>query len=384
MATNIDLFLSRPRIILKYLGIWMPPEKYVILLTMYKCLVMFTQFSFILFEFVYVAVVWGDIDEVSEASYLLFTQASVCYKTTVFMMNKENLKDLLRFMVVDTFAPQSVEHENENNKNLCAVFLTSAITTCTLWAIMPLFDTAETRFFPFKIWMPVDPEKSPHYEIGYVYQMISIYISALLFFAVDSTALSMIIFGCAELEIIIDKVKKLQSIPMSMRLKEDVCKQMENENNKLLNECIQQHQAVVKFIEMVENTYHANIFFQLSGTVGIICIIGLRITITEPSSVQFYSMLNYMVTMLSQLFLYCWCGNELTTKSQELREYLYLCPWYDQNAKFRRSLIIVMERMKRPIIFRAGHYIPLSRPTFVSILRSSYSYFAVLNQTKNK
>ncbi|XP_045502920.1 uncharacterized protein LOC123699915 [Colias croceus] len=390
MATNIDLFLGRPRIILKYLGIWMPPEKYIILLNIYKCLVMFTQFSFILFEFVYVAVVWGDIDEVSEASYLLFTQASVCYKTTVFMMNKENLKDLLRCMVVDTFAPQSVDHEKilsskaKTIKNLCAVFLTSAITTCTLWAIMPLFDTAETRFFPFKIWMPVDPEKSPHYEIGYFYQMISIYISALLFFAVDSTALSMIIFGCAELEIIIDKVKKLQSIPMTIRLKKDVCKQMENENNKLLNECIQQHQAVVKFIEMVENTYHANIFFQLSGTVGIICIIGLRITIVKPSSVQFYSMLNYMVTMLSQLFLYCWCGNELTTKSQELREYLYLCPWYDQNAKFRRSLIIVMERMKRPIIFRAGHYIPLSRPTFVSILRSSYSYFAVLNQTKNK
>ncbi|XP_047509913.1 LOW QUALITY PROTEIN: odorant receptor 49b-like [Pieris napi] len=230
--------------------------------------------------------------------------------------------------------------------------------------------------------MPINTEKSPHYEIGYLYQVISIYISALLFCAVDSSTLSMIMFGCAELEIIIDKIQKIRDIPISRVNKSD-CRKRLTENNKLFMECVRHHQCVVKFIELVEDTYHANIFFQLSGSVGIICIIGLRIVMTEPSSVQFYSMLNYMLTILSQLFLYCWCGNELTSMSQNLREFLYLCPWYEQNIPhFRRSLIIAMERMKRPIIFKAGRYIPLSRPTFVSILRSSYSYFAVLNQTK--
>ncbi|XP_045527666.1 odorant receptor 43a-like [Pieris brassicae] len=388
MITNTDMFLGRPRFILHYLGIWLPPEEYKLLRNIYKFLVMFTQFSFIFLEFIYIAVVWGNIDKVSEASYLLFTQASVCYKTTVFMMNKNNLKKLIKFMEVGIFAPQTIGHEKilaaqaRKIRNLSAVFLTSAITTCTLWALMPLFDTAETRFFPFKIWMPINTEKSPHYEIGYLYQVISIYISALLFCAVDSSTLSMIMFGCAELEIIIDKIQKIRDIPIS-RINESDCRKRLTENNKLFNECVRHHQCVVKFIELVEDTYHANIFFQLSGSVGIICIIGLRIVITEPSSVQFYSMLNYMLTILSQLFLYCWCGNELTSMSQNLREFLYLCPWYDQNIQFRRSLIIAMERMKRPIIFKAGRYIPLSRPTFISILRSSYSYFAVLNQTKN-
>lgn len=58
--------------------------------------------------------------------------------------------------------------------------------------------------------MPFTPEKSPHYELGYVYQMMSIYISALLFIAVDSVALSMIMFGCAQLDIIVDKLGKVQ------------------------------------------------------------------------------------------------------------------------------------------------------------------------------
>lgn len=57
--------------------------------------------------------------------------------------------------------------------------------------------------------MPFTPEHSPNYELGYVYQMMSIYISAFLFIGVDSVALSMLMFGCAQLDIIVDKLDKV-------------------------------------------------------------------------------------------------------------------------------------------------------------------------------
>lgn len=57
--------------------------------------------------------------------------------------------------------------------------------------------------------MPVTPEKSPSYELGYLYQMCAIYISAFLFIAIDSVALSMIMFGCAQLEIVMDKLEQV-------------------------------------------------------------------------------------------------------------------------------------------------------------------------------
>nr|QZH55137.1 odorant receptor 41 [Achelura yunnanensis] len=382
---NVDLYLSRPRNIMRFFGVWLPPKNYVKSNIIYMLIVMMTQYSFVLFEFIYISDVWGDLDEVSEASYLLFTQASVCYKSTVFLINKNKLMSLLEMMELEIFAPQNSEHQkllreqSQKIKHLCMFFLTSAITTCTLWAMIPLFDDAGSRSFPFKIWMPIDPQRSPHYEIGYVYQMITIYISAFLFIGVDSTTLSMIMFGCAQLEIIMEKVRQVHPMPNS-NLKPNERKQLIEERSTLFIECIKHHQEVVKYIEKVEDTYHANIFFQLSGTVGIVCIIGFRISIVDRSSVQFYSMVNYMVTMLSQLFLYCWCGNELTIRSQKLREVLYQTPWYELDVKFGRLLWVAMQRMKRPIIFKAGHYIALSRPTFVSILRSSYSYFAVLNQ----
>ncbi|CAG9112487.1 unnamed protein product [Plutella xylostella] len=342
MTIDIEvLYLKLPKNIMTFFGVWLPPKRHIILHNIYMLLVMVSQYSFLLFEFIYLFDVLDDLEAASEASYLLFTQASLCYKTTVFLVNKRHLIELLELMRCEMFAPETEVHEKFLSvlavriRRLCLFFMTSALTTCTLWAMIPLFDNQGRRSFPFRIWMPVTPERSPQYQfgylyqvaaiyisaflfiavdsLGYLYQVAAIYISAFLFIAVDSVAVCMIMFGCAELDIIMDKVTKV-----------------------------------------------------------------------SPDSVQFFSMCNYMVTMLSQLFLYCWCGHELTIRSEKLREVVYQCPWYQQGTKFNRLLWITMERMKKPIIFKAGHYIPLSRQTFIAILRSSYSYFAVLNQANSK
>lgn len=121
MKSNIEIFLSRPMWILKILSIWLRLEKPVFLYYTTQAVVLFTQYSFLIFEFMYIVFVWGDIDEVSEASYLFFTQASVCYKVAVFVLHKKNLKSLLDFMMVDTFAPQSTVH-SECVKQLTYLF----------------------------------------------------------------------------------------------------------------------------------------------------------------------------------------------------------------------------------------------------------------------
>ncbi|XP_048478062.1 odorant receptor Or1 [Plutella xylostella] len=391
MTVDIEaLYLKLPKNIMSFFGVWLPPKRHIILHNIYMLIIMVSQYSFLLFEFIYLFDVLDDLEAASEASYLLFTQASLCYKTTVFLVNKRHLIELLELMRCEMFAPETEVHEKFLSllavriPRLCLFFMTSALTTCTLWAMIPLFDNQGRRSFPFRIWMPVTPERSPQYQLGYLYQVAAIYISAFLFIAVDSVAVCMIMFGCAELDIIMDKVTKLQKVPLSAKLKHTERTELLDKNYKLFVDCIRHHQGVIEFMVKVENNFHANIFFQLSGSVAIICITGLRISIVSPDSVQFFSMCNYMVTMLSQLFLYCWCGHELTIRSEKLREVVYQCPWYQQGTRFKRLLWITMERMKKPIIFKAGHYIPLSRQTFIAILRSSYSYFAVLNQANSK
>ncbi|KAF9805440.1 hypothetical protein SFRURICE_019608 [Spodoptera frugiperda] len=255
------------------------------------------------------------------------------------------LKELLRLMDAEVFKPENDVHEKllelqaARIKRLLLAFMVSSQITCGMWALKPLFDDAD-RKFPFDMWMPVSPEDAMQYYIGYAFQLGTICISAYMYFGVDSVTFSSVIFGCAQIDIIKEKLMSL-----------------------------------------VENAYHPYLLFQLIGSVGIICMSALRILVVDWRSMQFFSILTYLSVMISQLFVCCWCGHELTATSEDLHRVLYKCYWYEQDVKFKRELCFAMMRISRPLVLRAGHYIILSRQTFVAILRMSYSYFAVLNQT---
>ena len=111
MVSSEDLFLNRAKFVMKYLGVWVPVENGSVFRTGYRAFMMTLQYLFLIFQIIYIIQVWGDLDAVSQASYLLFTQACLCLKVTVFQMNMEMLKELLRLMDSDIFRPENVIHE---------------------------------------------------------------------------------------------------------------------------------------------------------------------------------------------------------------------------------------------------------------------------------
>ncbi|KAJ2942069.1 hypothetical protein O0L34_g10986 [Tuta absoluta] len=382
-----DLYLNRAKFVMQFLGVWVPADDETIIHKVYRIFMMSLQYMFLLFQIIYIIQVWGDLEAVSQASYLLFTQACLCFKVTVFQVNMGMLRDLLSRMNGDTFKPQALAHEKilkyqaARIKRLLLAFMVSSQTTCGLWALKPLFDDAGSRKFPFDMWMPVRPEQSPHYHVGYAFQLMTICMSAYMYFGVDSVALSMVIFGCAQIDIVKDKIMKIKS-PLSKDIARKDVKNVQDDNYKKLVECIVQHQAVISFTKLVEKAYHTYLVFQLTGSVGLICMSALRILVVDWKSMQFFSILTYLSVMISMLYVCCWCGHELTATSEDFHRVLYKCSWYEQDIRFKRALAFVLMRVNRPMVLRAGHYIPLSRQTFVAILRMSYSYFAVLKQTK--
>ncbi|XP_028034752.1 odorant receptor Or1-like [Bombyx mandarina] len=380
-----DLYLNRAKFVMKYLGVWVPPENENFARKFYKVFMMSLQHLFLFFQTIYIVEVWGDLEAVSQASYLLFTQACLCFKITVFQLNMNKLKELLKLMNGYVFQPKNIIQQNIIKvqairiKRLLFAFMISSQLTCGMWALKPLFDDVGSRKFPFDMWMPVSPERSPHYHLGYSFQLVTICMSAYMYFGVDSVAFSSVIFGCAQIGVIKDKIMSIK--PLGIYKSHKTYTKISRYNRKTLIECVKHHQAVISFTELVEDTYNSYLLFQLVGSVGIICMSALRILVVDWRSVQFFSILCYLSVMISQLFVCCWCGHELSATSEDLHTILYNCAWYDQDVKFKRDLNFMMARARRPILLRAGYYISLSRQSFVSILRMSYSYFAVLNQT---
>nr|XP_021203667.1 olfactory receptor 10 isoform X2 [Bombyx mori]XP_037873407.1 olfactory receptor 10 isoform X2 [Bombyx mori] len=343
MRTNAKSFLFVPSKVLTLCGVW-PVEKTSIFSLIYRSIMLSSQFCFLVFNGIYIGLMWGDLKAVSDALYMFFTQTTCCSKAIGFYFNFMKIKRIVASMDDVLFTAMSIEDQA----------------------------------------VPTDISKSPNYEITFVVELWMMVISAALFMSVDTITVATMMFSCAQLDIIMKKTQQIQEIPLSPDLSSRNRSELHEKNNGILIDCIKQHQAIVRFSELCEGTFQVHSFFHLGGIVFMICVIGFRMAGESPVSAQFWAALSYLVIILGQLYLYCWCANELTTKSEQLRDKLYLTPWYDQDVKFKRNLCIAMECMAKALTFRAGSYIPLSRAMFVSILRSSYSYFAFLNQANEQ
>ncbi|KAJ8958596.1 hypothetical protein NQ318_016317 [Aromia moschata] len=102
------------------------------------------------------------------------------------------------------------------------------------------------------------------------------------------------------------------------------------------------------------------------------------------ASIQFWMAALFFFALVLEVGIYCWYGHKVMIKSREVGDACYMTNWYEADVKIQKILFIIMERSKRPIQFTAGGFFTLSLPTLTKILRTAYSYFALLQHTYGK
>ncbi|KAJ8927429.1 hypothetical protein NQ314_020099 [Rhamnusium bicolor] len=89
-----------------------------------------------------------------------------------------------------------------------------------------------------------------------------------------------------------------------------------------------------------------------------------------------------LAQVTATLFILCSCLYLVST-ADKLSFYIWQCDWLTADNDFKKSMILTMARAKRPLYMTAGNFAPLTLPTFVSIIKGSYSFFAVIKNTSD-
>lgn len=105
---------------------------------------------------------------------------------------------------------------------------------------------------------------------------------------------------------------------------------------------------------------------------------------TNPASFDAVSIYIFILVILGQIFFYCYFGTLLFQevslrslkfiiigfffKNNTLNEAIYLSRWYEYDVKCRKSLIILMERSKRPMVVTAGKITTVTIATFMEVI----------------
>ncbi|XP_075970372.1 odorant receptor 88a [Anticarsia gemmatalis] len=145
---------------------------------------------------------------------------------------------------------------------------------------------------------------------------------------------------------------------------------------------VQRFETLAWYTKEIDEIFNPAMSFQFFTSSMSLCMVVYRLSSTPVGTVPFVFLIVLILIYSTQVFLYCYFGNLVQYESQSLLDSVYLSDWVSVSPKFRRLLLIAMQRWSRTLAPRIAGIIPLSLNTFVSILKSAYSLYAVLG-TRN-
>ncbi|XP_059048274.1 odorant receptor 46a-like [Achroia grisella] len=147
---------------------------------------------------------------------------------------------------------------------------------------------------------------------------------------------------------------------------------------------VKKYDQIVWFTRKVNSVFNIALSIQFVSMTGCCCFLIYVMSIVYRLSVPFIFILILIIMYQVQLFLYCYYGSLVEFESQSVCSSVYLSDWISVSPPFRNSLLIAMIRWTEPIETRVSVVVPLSLSTMITIIRSSYTLFAVLSETNEK
>ncbi|KAK4883708.1 hypothetical protein RN001_007027 [Aquatica leii] len=150
-----------------------------------------------------------------------------------------------------------------------------------------------------------------------------------------------------------------------------------------LHECVRHHQEILAFIRRLEKFIWPILTIKIVSSMFyhiLICFV----IVCNANRTFFYTLGQYEVMAVYELLLFSYFGQYLVTKGQHLQTQVYACPWYINQNAFMKSFLIALKGCQRYPYLSIAKITPLTLATFLSIMKTSTSYFTVLRQTIEK
>ncbi|KAL6267824.1 hypothetical protein P5V15_000896 [Pogonomyrmex californicus] len=216
----------------------------------------------------------------------------------------------------------------------------------------------------YKAWVPFDYTSPIIFGFVFTHQMIGMSITAAVNVACDSLVSGLLQEICCQLEILEYRLTKI------------------SHDQHILRNCIHHHNRIYEYAYIVNRRFAKIIALQFAVSMLVVCA-NLYKLASIPSLMingSIITLILYTACMLSQIFLYCWFGNELKLKSTGVVNSIYHMNWQNLDKESRKDLLLIMRRSMIPIEFTSAVIITLNLESFVSLLKASYSAYNLLKR----
>ncbi|XP_014476205.1 PREDICTED: odorant receptor 46a, isoform A-like [Dinoponera quadriceps] len=318
-------------------------------------------------------IIWNvdNPDDFTENFYATLASVVSCSKMLSLLMNRDNIDTLTNVLTEKPYKPSKDEEMKIRykfdkliqNNTLCYTILVE--TTCACITLSSLFTEFRKGKLTYRAWLPYDYYSSTFiFCITYAHQLISLTAGSLVNVACDSLICGLLLHICCQMEILERRLSEVSDNP-----------------NLILRDCVRHHDNIFKYALRLNSEFRMTIAMQFAVSTMVVCSNLYQMTKTTSFS-TILPLLLYMSCMLTQIFIYCWYGNEVKLKSAQLLHSIFAIDWLVLDGSHKRSLLLIMNRALTPIEFTSAYILSMNLDSFVGILKISYSAYNLLKQVQ--
>ncbi|XP_037298843.1 odorant receptor 4-like [Manduca sexta] len=342
--------------------------------------------TYVLQQLIYAYQERGDMEKLSRVMFIMLCFVTCVVKQIVFHVDATRIDMLVAGLAEPLFNPAAewaralLRETARAARRQALAYAGCAVATCVLWIVFPVLDRARGRHVHFSFWAPIDCTHTAKFLTLLLY---SFYATSLV--GVGNTTMdsfvATVLHQC-KTQLTILRINLETLVERARAACGDARDQYDRVVYKLLVESLVHYQKITQTCALLQDIFGAALLVQFGVGGWILCMAAYQIVSLDVMSIEFASTTLFIVCILTELFLYCYYGNEVAVESDLVLQSMYALEWLAVPRRVRRALLIAMERAQRPMRPAAGAVLPLTLDTYVKILKSSYSFYAVLRQTK--
>ncbi|XP_034175209.2 odorant receptor 67c-like [Osmia lignaria lignaria] len=287
----------------------------------------------------------------------------VCIKLIVAWTNQDLLRDILSTMDEDCQKYAAIDTNNLISKTarislyfttiVMSAYVFSSIFYLTEILTMHVGDNS-TRRLLFQMDLPFETNESPAYELVVSVQILHLLTSGFTFGLFNAVLLMVVLHLDCHINVM---CKVILDDPLK--------------NKEQINFFINRHKEIILFADRIEKLFTYITLSQLTSNTLITCCLGYLIVMSVHTENRLFLLIRsvfFYVVICLEIFIYCFSGEYLNTKSKLIGDTIYEIDWYDLHPSERRLLVLLILRSQKGFMFTCGKFTTLSLESFTSFI----------------
>ncbi|XP_053959638.1 odorant receptor 94a-like [Anastrepha ludens] len=357
----------------------------------------YAAYSYVLhlsFTFSYTVMMWVDVVQASDLEkftyimYMSLTELALLAKVANVWINSKLFVNFFHTLANDELFRLRTDGERHlwsrihgYYRWIAFMYFAMSITLVTIAFIGVLFSKDYELPFPYA---PPFEWRNPHgYWYAYFYELLAMPLTCFSNCGLDMIQCYMLLHLSLCYKMIGGRLVEMG------KQKQKLHQLSEFNETRFLEEFVgiaKLHDKMKKLSADCETFVSFPFLIQIMCSSFVLCFSAYRlqkVSIFENPS-QFCTLILAVIVMILQIFVPCYCGNEIILSTGALNNAIYNAEWVQCSPKVCKYLIIYMEMLQQPVKVRAGKFFEIGLPLFVKTMNNTYSLLALLLNMNKK